>query len=55
MVIVIILRGGVQFFRSTGFRVAFVTTSVLSPSDTYGPFSQGQVGVVIGEGAPSGI
>ena len=32
-----------------------VTTFVPSPSATCGPFSRGQVGVVIGEGAHSGI
>ena len=55
MVMAVILRGGLQFVRSTGFRVVLVTTSVPSASGTYGPFTRGQVGVVIGEGAPSSI
>ena len=52
---VVILRGGVKFVQSTGFQVALVTTSVPTPAGTYDPFIRGQVGVVIGEGALSGI
>ena len=55
MVIVVILRDGVQFVRSTGFRVVLVTTSLSSPSGSYGLSSRGQVGIVTKEGARSGI
>ena len=55
MVSVVILRGGIQFVRSSGFRLVLVTTFVPSPLGTYGLSSQGGVSVVIGEGAPSGI
>ena len=55
MVIVATLHGDVQFVRSRGFRVVLITTSIPFPPGSYGLFSRGQVDIVIGEGALSGI
>ena len=46
-------RCDIQIILNTGFREALITAPVLSPSSTYRPC--GRVGVVLGQGAPSGI
>ena len=42
------LRCDVQLVRGTDFRVTLVTTSVPTPSGTYGPFSRSRVGIGFG-------